>query len=350
MKNKTEGRKGSNMKCVVCERVNEFKLKEVQKPIPKENEALIRIKRVGICGTDLHAYNGKQPYFSYPRVLGHELSGVIEEINNNKCDLKKGDRVAIIPYLECGECIACLYGKTNCCTNMNVLGVHSDGGMQEYLCVPYTHLIKNDNLSFEKLALTECFAIGAHSVRRANVLKDETVLVIGAGPIGLGIMQFAQIVGAKVIAMDIDKNRLNFAKNELNVYATVLAAKDDTEENIKKLTSNNYPTVIFDATGNPKSMMQGFTYLAHGGRYVLVSIVDADITFYDPEFHKRETTLMSSRNATKEDFEWVIKCMEEDKVILDPIITHRSNLNDMISSFPTWLDPKSGVIKAVVEV
>lgn len=338
------------MKCVVCETANEFKLKEIQKPIPKKNEALIRIRSVGICGTDLHAYNGKQPYFSYPRVLGHELSGVIEEIGENEYDLEVGNRVAIIPYLECGECIACKYGKTNCCVNMNVLGVHSDGGMQEYLCVPYDHLIKNDNLSFEKLALIECFSIGAHSVRRANIQEGETVLIIGAGPIGLGIMQFAKIAGAKVLAMDIDEGRLSFAKNKLNVEGTILALKEDTEEKIKELSNNNYPTVIFDATGNPKSMMKGFSYLAHGGRYVLVSIVDADITFYDPEFHKRETTLLSSRNATKEDFEWVIKCMEEDKVILDPIITHRTSLEDMISSFPSWLDPKTGVIKAVVEV
>ncbi|MBT8361692.1 MAG: zinc-binding dehydrogenase, partial [Deltaproteobacteria bacterium] len=234
--------------------------------------------------------------------------------------------------------------------DINLIGVHSDGGMKEYISVPSNHLLKNNKLSPDQLAMTECLAIGAHAVRRAEISEGEKVLVVGAGPIGLGLMQFAKIAGGSVIAMDIAEERLQFAAEHLGVDFTLNAASEDIPKRLEAITDGDYPTVIFDATGNPKSMMDAFLYLAHGGRYVLVSLVMADISFPDPEFHKRETTLLSSRNATREDFLWVMDCLEKGLAVTAPMITHRCSFDTMIDNFNTWLNPESRVVKAMVEL
>ncbi|KSU80314.1 MULTISPECIES: zinc-binding alcohol dehydrogenase family protein [Fictibacillus] len=336
------------MKGIICEEPNAFKQIEVEKPVPMEGEALIRIRRVGICGTDLHAFSGNQPYFTYPRILGHELSGVIESIGANPFGYKEGDQVSIIPYLECGTCVACRNGKTNCCTDMKVLGVHADGGMREWMAVPVDHLIKTEGLSLDEAAMIEPLSIGAHAVRRSRLREGENVLVIGAGPIGLGVMAFAKAEGARVFAMDLDAERLNFCQKWADVDGIVNAA-DQPIEKLMELTNGELPTVVLDATGNARSMMGAFDYAAHGGTLVYVGLVKSDLTFSDPDFHKKELTLMGSRNATREDFDKVLNTVKSGEVDLKPYITHRSSLDEMISDFDGWLKPESKVIKAIVE-
>lgn len=337
------------MKCIVCEQPDQFKMVEVDHPAVQPGEVLVRIRRIGICGTDLHAYKGNQPFFSYPRVLGHELSGVIESIGKNAQGLKAGDQVAIIPYLECGECIACRKGKTNCCTNIQVLGVHTDGGMREYLNVPVSHLIQTDGLTLDQSAILEPLSIGAHAVRRAGSLQGEFVLVIGAGPIGLGVMAFAKQEGAKVIAMDVNEERLAYCRNWADVDYTVNALQDPMKA-LSDITDGDFPTVVFDATGNVRSMSNSFNYAAHGGKLIYVGLVKSDITFSDPDFHKKELTLMGSRNATREDFDYVIKAVKSGGVNIESYISHRCSFDDMIQQFDSWLKPESKVIKAIVEL
>lgn len=338
------------MKTITCTTPGEFALQDQPEPQPGPGEALVRIKRVGVCGTDLHAFAGRQPFFSYPRVLGHELAGEVVEVGPNAQGLQAEDKVAIVPYLECGKCIACRNGRTNCCTDINVLGVHSDGGMRELITVDCDHLIKNSSLTTDQLALTECFAIGAHAVRRAAIQPGEQVLVVGTGPIGIGLIQFATIAGGEVIAMDISPERLQFVTEHLGVKRTIDAGREDIAKRLADLTDGDFPTVIFDATGNKQSMEAGFIYLAHGGRYVLVSLVLSDISFPDPEFHKRETTLLSSRNATREDFLWVMECMEQGRVVTEPMVTHRCAFSDLIEAFGNWTSPEAKVVKAVIEL
>jgi len=337
------------MKTVICQKPGELVAAKQKQPRQAPGEALIRMQRLGICGTDLHAFGGRQPFFSYPRVLGHELAGEIIQIDENTHDLRPGDMVAVIPYLECGICIACQNGKPNCCTDLNVLGVHSDGGMSEYISVPADHILKNAKLTADQLAITECLAIGAHAVRRAGNINGAKVLVAGAGPIGMGIMQCARIAGGSVIALDISADRLAFVKEHLAVEHTVQAGSLNVRDRLAELTDGDFPPVIFDATGNRQSMMENFLYLAHGGRYVLVGLVTADICFPDPEFHKRETTLLSSRNALREDFQWVMECMEHNHLKVEPMITHRSTFSQIIGNFHHWTTPAAKVIKAMVE-
>lgn len=333
------------MKYIVCEKPGEFLLKEKEAPVRKENEALLKIKKVGICGTDLHAYAGNQAFFTYPRVLGHELASEVLEIGENEKGIKAGDKVVVMPYVSCGKCIACRNGKTNCCTNITVLGVHSDGGMQEQIAVPVNILLPANHLSDDEMAIVEPLAIGAHAVRRANIQKDEFVVVVGCGPIGIGIMKLAQIEGAKVIAIDMVEDRLTYAKEHIGVDYIVNAGKDPVKQ-IEEITNGELATAVFDASGNKFALEAGPSYMAHGGRFVLVGLSKGELTYSHPAVHAKEMTLMCSRNATTKDFEHVISILNQFPT--DSFITHNVPFTEMINNFDSWLDPNSGVIKATV--
>jgi 2-desacetyl-2-hydroxyethyl bacteriochlorophyllide A dehydrogenase len=338
------------MKAIICEQPGHFRYDERLIPTPAPGEALLRIRRIGICGTDIHAFGGRQPFFSYPRILGHELAAEIVALGDGDGDLQIGDAVTVIPYLECGSCYACRSGKPNCCTSLQVVGVHRDGGMQEFIVMPIDHLLKAPGANYDELALVECMAIGAHAVRRAGVASGEEVLVVGAGPIGFGIMQFARIAGARVIVLDLDDRRLDFVRHYSGADVTIKGGTEDTLFKISNVTGGNGAGVVFDATGSPQSMMQAFDYVAHGGRYVLVSVVDAQISFYDPNFHKREMTLISSRNATRDDFLWVLQCLADQRLYVAPLITHRCDFDRLIEEFTTWTSPGSGLVKGLVKI
>jgi 2-desacetyl-2-hydroxyethyl bacteriochlorophyllide A dehydrogenase len=338
----------NGMKTLVCSEPRKLEYQSQPIPKPAENHALIRIKRIGVCGTDLHAFEGTQPFLSYPRILGHELSGELVEFDNAP-GFAVGEVVSFIPYFNCGNCIACRMGKPNCCTSLKVCGVHIDGGMAEYLAVPSSSLLHGDGLSLEELALVEPLAIGAHGVRRAAIQPGEFVLVIGAGPIGLGTMAFARIAGAKVIALDINEQRLQFCKDKLQVDYTVNALAN-SEEIIREITAGDMATVVIDATGNLNAINNAFRFMAHGARYVLIGLQRGDIHFSHPEFHKREGTLMSSRNATREDFEHVIAAIKNHRVNPAVFITHQVSFDKVASQFESWLNPATGVIKAMIEL
>lgn len=334
------------MKYIVCETPGDFQLKEKDAPVRKSNEALLQINKVGICGTDLHAYAGNQAFFTYPRILGHELASEILEIGENEKGLKAGDKVVVMPYVSCGECIACTNGKTNCCTNIKVLGVHADGGMQQQITVPADILLPANNLSDDQMAIVEPLAIGAHAVRRADVKPGETVAVVGCGPIGIGIMKLAQIAGAKVVAIDMNEQRLEYAKEQIGVDYVVKAGENAANE-IADLTKGDMCTAVFDASGNKFALEACPSYMSHGGRFVLVGLSKGDLTYNHPAVHAKEMTLMCSRNATTEDFEHVISVL--DQFPTESFITHNVPYTEMIANFDAWLKPETGVIKATVD-
>lgn len=315
----------------------------------KEDHTLLKIKRVGICGTDLHAYGGTQPYFTYPRVLGHELAAEVV-LSSDPDYFDPGDTVTVMPYLNCGDCLACRSGKTNCCTKMQVFGVHRDGGLAQYLQVPTWLLVKGEGLSLDELALVEPLAVGAHGIHRAGVNTGEYVLVIGAGPIGLSTMEFARIAGARVIALDINIRRLSFCSEVLNVDHTIHALEEEVTERLMEITSGDMPTVVIDTTGNQKAINGALQYMSHGARFVLIGPQKDEISFSQAEFHKREATLMSSRNATTEDFDQVISAIKNKWIDPAKYITHRVSFDQVSEEFPCWLDPEQGVIKAMVSL
>ena len=338
------------MKAIVLEQPGELRLREVEAPASAgPGEALARVKRVGICGTDLHAYGGNQNFFSYPRIMGHELAVEVLALGATEpeLDVAVGDQCCVIPYLNCGDCIACRRGKSNCCAGMQVLGVHIDGGMREQFIVPADKLLKADGIPLEQLALVEMLCIGAHASARARVSPGEKALVIGAGPIGLATAQFAKIAGAEVMVMEVNEKRLDFCAEVLGIDK-LIDARGDAMGQVKGLLGGELPTVVFDCTGSARSMEAAFEYVAHGGSLVLVGHITGDITFSDPHFHSHELSLLASRNARPADFAWVIDSLRAGAINLAPWITHQATPESIVRDFPTWLDPATGVIKAML--
>ena len=338
----------SLMNSIVCPRPGELEIRQVARPVRAENEVRVRIRRIGICGTDFHIFEGSHPYLAYPRIMGHELAGeVIEAPAGSR--FSSGDPVIINPYISCGSCRACKTGKPNCCSNIAVLGVHRDGGMCEEIAVPEGNLLPADGLSLDACATVEFLAIGAHAVRRGQIGPQDRLLVVGAGPIGLGVALFARLAGAEVYIQDLDEARLKQACSiALGCQPLVAGAGADRE--IATLTGGNGFDAVFDATGNLSSIQAGFARVAHGGRYVLVSVVNETVSFSDPEFHKREMSLIGSRNATAADFDSVIDAHKAGHIPLDRIITNRTDFDQVTEDLPRWSRDKTGLIKAMITI
>lgn len=333
------------MRALLCEEPGRLSLVTRPRPVRGAGEVLVRIRHVGVCGTDFHIFAGKHPFLQYPRVMGHELSGTVEEAE----DLAPGTPVYIVPYLSCGTCGACRKGLTNACRNIRVLGVHCDGGMAEYLSVPAANVIPAGGIALADAAMIEFLAIGAHGVKRGGIGPEDRVLVTGAGPIGMSAILFARARGAHVTAMDPRADRLAFASGALGADA-VLAAGPDALAAAMAATGGEGFDVVIDATGLPGPIEAGFAFLAHGARYVLLSVVPQEIRFSDPEFHKREATLIASRNAQPDDFAEVLRRMAAGQVPTRALNTHTGPLAEADRLIPAWSRPEAGVIKAILEV
>ena len=338
------------MKALVMNKPGEFAFEDRPKPVPKNDEVLFKVLQVGICGTDIHAFGGNQPFFDYPRVVGHELVVEAAEIPPSAKDLKEGDIMTLVPYICCGACIACRRGKTNCCINIKTLGVHIDGGMQEFLCVPAFFAVPAAGMKPMDIALIECFAIGFHGVRRINPQRDEAALVVGTGPIGIGVIHGLKERGVKVIAMDINEKRLKYAKEIAKADHLINSTDGDPEKALGDIMGGELPLLVIDATGNAKQMMKAFGYVGAGGSIVYVGLVRDDISFHDPVLHAKEITLMGSRNATKEDFANVMAGIKSGRVNTQGFITHTAKLDEVPANFSSWAKPETGCIKAVVSL
>lgn len=321
-------------------------LPEAEAPGP--GEALVAVRRIGICGTDLHAFHGQQPFFNYPRILGHELGVEVLEVGEGVVNVRRGDRAALRPYLECGTCDACRRGLPNCCTELAVLGAHIDGGMRERMVVPADHLHSANGLTFDQLALVETLSIGGHAVRRGAPTSDDRVLVVGAGPIGLSVTAFMRQMGNVPLISDLSRERRTFAESW--IAAPTIGAADDISAELRGAFGGELPTLVFDATGNASSMARAFELVAHGGRLVFVGLVQGDIAFRDQEFHRREITLLASRNAAASDFERSIALLESGVVDVSAWMTDRCSLADVASTLPGWTRGGTSTIKPIVEI
>ncbi len=340
------------MRAIILQKPGVLELADVPlPPDPGSGEALVRVHSVGVCGTDFHAYRGKQPFFTYPRILGHEVSVEVMGLGADVTGVKVGDRCAVEPYLNCGNCIACRLGKPNCCTSLSVLGVHADGAMRDHYIVPARKLHPSATLSYDELAIVETLGIGAHAVVRAALSPRDTVLIIGTGPIGLSTLQFVQAAGVSAVAvMDVNEERLRFCREQCGVKKTLSpgGSVDETDARVKANFGGDLPTVVFDATGNASSMNAAFRLPCHGGKLVFVGLHPGDVTFADPEFHKRELTLLSSRNSTHDDFRRIIAAVEAKKIATRLWITHDATVDNAIDRFKTWMEPDARCLKGII--
>ena len=341
------------MKAIQLEKPLQFRILETPEPTaPGPGDALVRVHRVGICGTDISGYLGKMAFFSYPRIPGHELGVEVVAVGDDVTNVKPGDRCSVEPYINCQKCSSCRRGHTNCCEHNQTLGVHCDGGLRPLFTVPARKLHVSRELSFEQLALVETLAIGCHAINRGNPQAGESVLVIGAGPIGLSVLEFAKLSGAKTIVMDMSASRLDFCRNNMAVEHTILTNGDGSElEKLKQMAGDSLPEVVVDATGSHKSMSHALNYVSFAGRLVYVGITQQEISFpHAPVMHRRELTLLASRNALPTDFTRIIQLIEQGRIDTRPWITHRSSLENLPEIFPSYTRPETGVIKAMVEL
>ena len=321
---------------------------------PAPGEAVIRTHRMGICGTDLSCYLGKFPFFAYPRTPGHELGVEVVAVGEGVTNVKPGDRCSLEPYFNDPQTPTSKKGASNCCPGVKVIGVHTDGGLRQgtYL-VPARKLHPGNDLTYDQLALVETLAIGYHAVQRGNPKPGETVLVIGAGPIGLACLEFLKLMeGVKVIAMDMVQGRLDFCAKHLGIRTGILARADGSHlAELEKATGGQLADVIIDATGSPRSMSTCFEFAAFTGRVVYVGITTTDLSFpHAPVFHRRELTLLASRNALPSDFPAIIDLIRRGKIDTNVWITHRITFDEVPEKFAQFTDPNLGAIKAVIEV
>ncbi|MBG1230759.1 zinc-binding alcohol dehydrogenase family protein [Aestuariivirga litoralis] len=336
------------MRALVCRQPHDLGVETRALPVRKPGEAIVKLQRIGICGTDYHIYEGLHPFLQYPRVMGHELAATVIEADAGS-KFSAGQLVAINPYIACGECHACKQGKPNCCMKIAVLGVHRDGGMAEYLALPEGNLLLADGMSADAAACVEFLAIGAHAVRRSELRSRQNALIVGAGPIGLGTGLFGAVAGGNVTIMDRDPARLALASWVTGITSTILST-GSVEQDVLNATQGNGFDVVFDATGNAASMEKSFGFVAHGGSYVMVGLVKDRISFFDPDFHKREMRLLASRNATAEDFALVMSSIQSGKIPVDALVTHRTSFDSAAANLASWARDKNGLIKAMIEM
>ncbi|WP_013630216.1 zinc-binding alcohol dehydrogenase family protein [Rubinisphaera brasiliensis] len=340
------------MKAIQLTEPKRFEQVDIAEPgKPGPGQVLVRTHRMGICGTDYSGYLGKMPFFSYPRIPGHELGVEVLEVGEGVANVKAGDRCSVEPYMNCGECYACRKGSGNCCENLKVIGVMTDGGLCEQFLIRAEKLHPSKSLNYEQLALVETLAIGCHACDRGDSQEGDHVLIIGAGPIGLATLEFVRLTGATITVMDMVESRLQFCRDTYGVSHTIQFKGDGSEnDQIQQITNGDKYAVVIDATGHNGSMSNALNYVAHTGSLVYVGITTAEISFKHPVLHRPEITLKASRNAMPGDFTRIIGLIEDGTVNTDPWITHRTTFDTVIDEFETFTKPESGVIKAVISV
>ena len=337
------------MNTVVLERPGTFGTVDRPEPDePGEHDAVVAPRRVGLCGTDYHAYAGRQNFFTYPRVLGHEIAVEVIAVGSRVENVAVGDHCAVLPYIACLSCSACIREKSNCCERLGVLGVTMDGALCERFTLPATSLFPGRGLSDDALALVETLGIGLHAVERSTVERDEHTLVVGAGPIGLAIAQAALLRGARVAITDTNQTRVRSAQTLLGL--PTLVNGPGLEHELRDLGAGELPTTVFEATGSASSMEAAAHFVNATGSLVLVGHTAGRIGFDNPLLHRRELTIRTSRNALATEWPHLIELVSAGRLDALAWINRRMPLGDVPRRFGEWSQPDSGVLKGVVEI
>ena len=330
------------MRTVTLEQPGRFAFGDATKPGgPGAGEALVRVLTVGVCGTDLHAFEGTQPFFTYPRILGHELAVEVLATGAGVDGVAPGDRCAVNPYVTCGECAACRLGRTNCCARMSVVGVHVDGGMRDIILLPARQLYRVSKLPPLQIPLVETLGVGIHAVGRSGAAAGDRAIVIGAGPIGLSVIEFLRIAGTDVGVVEIMPERLEFAVRHHRLGRYYPSHEEARQEEPS--------TIVFDCTGDRGSMESAIQLLQQGGKLVFVGLVNEKLSIFDPDLHRREATILASRNSTPTEHHRVLQLMESGQVDVSSWPTERARPEVMAERFPVWLRREAGIVKAVIE-
>jgi len=317
-------------------------------PILHDGEALLKIEYCGICGSDIATYKGDQPFSSYPRIPGHEFSARIIEIKDKNSNFKEGMLVTAVPYLSCKKCYPCHNGKTNCCEDIKVMGVHIDGTFTEYVTVPVESLVDGRNLSPKILAAVEPYAIGHHAIKRGEVKKGENVLIIGAGPIGIVAMISAKLRGAKVHIADMLNERLQIAKS-LGADTIINSKNENLTQRVKELTDGRGMDACVEAVGMPETFLSCIDQVCFGGKLILVGNGKRETTFVHSVLLKKEITVYSSRNSRMEDFIEVIDLFVNNKVDIEKLITTMYDFDYAVDAFNALTHNDGSMAKVMIK-
>lgn len=330
-----------------------YQARVVQAPAPSPpgaGQALVRTHAVGVCGTDVSAYRGTFPFFDFPRIPGHELGVEVLDVGDGVTAVSPGDTCGVEPYLNCGRCYACGKGRTNCCERLSVIGVMQDGGLRDRFTIPAVKLHRAEGLTFDQLALVETLTIGCHAATRAAPGREDRVLIIGLGPIGLAALEFVRLRTPRVTVMDRLPARVDFCRSTCAPAGAVVAGDGREPERLRELSDGRMFDVVIDATGNPQSMAAALTCAAHGGAVIFLGLTRQEISFAQPEMHRRELTLLASRNALPGDFRQVIAAIADGTIDTGPWITHRIAFTEVEQRFDALTRPETGVLKAVIDL
>lgn len=304
--------------------MTEVKIPQIERP----NQVLIKVKRVGICGSDMHIYHGTNPLATYPRVIGHEIAGEVISIGSDVKSIQVGDRVAIEPIRYCRQCYACRKGRTNVCSRLSVLGVHEDGGMQEFLVIDEKQAHKAaSSIDWDNLVLAEPYTIGAQAIWRGNVQRGDTVLIQGCGPIGICILEMAKLTGSQVIMTDLNQERLAFAlKNGADFVVNV--AEEPVLERIFSITDGEGANVVIDAVCLPSTFEISIESASSAGTIVVLGFDEKPSEISQLPITKKELTIAGSRLQTNQ-FPKVVQLINEKKLANDGLITHKFQLSEI---------------------
>lgn len=329
------------MLTVTLEQPGRFTLGESARPqAAGPGEVLVRVLTVGICGTDLHAFEGTQPFFSYPRILGHELAVEVLAPGDGVSGLKPGDCCAVNPYVTCGVCAACRRGRTNCCARMSVIGVHTDGGMRDVIVLPAGLLYPCRKLAPAQIPLVETLSVGCHAVGRSGAQPGDRAIVIGAGPIGLSVIEFLRAAGADIAVVERMPERLDFAARHHGLRRYFPSHAEARQEDPSWL--------VFDCTGDRESMECAIQLLQQGGSLIFVGLINDKVSLFDPDLHRREATILASRNSTPAEHHRVLESMETGAIDVSGWPMELTSPQKMSARFPLWARREAGIVKAVI--
>lgn len=337
------------MKALQITEAGKSHIAEVPEPsAPGAGEVQLRVERVGYCGSDLSTYRGLNPLVSYPRIPGHEVSGTIEAVGDGvPAEWAVGLQVLALPYTNCGKCAACRAGRINACQYNQTLGVQRDGAMTERINLPYQKLLTSPKLSPAEMALVEPLTVGFHAVDRGAVTADDTVAVYGCGAIGLGVIAGAAVRGARVVAIDLDPDKLDLAK-ACGAKETINGGEQDTHAVLQELTDGDGPEVMVEAVGLPATFRACVEEVAFAGRIVYIGYAKAPVEYETKYFVMKELDIRGSRNAIRKDFEAVIELLESGEFPVDRVITRTVSLDEAPAALAAWAENPGAVTKIQV--
>ncbi|MDO4160704.1 MAG: zinc-binding alcohol dehydrogenase family protein [Prevotellaceae bacterium] len=338
------------MKAVKIAAPHEMGVAEVEKPVVKSGEVLVKIKYVGFCGSDLNTYLGRNPMVKLPVIPGHEVGAIIEEVGSEVPDtLKAGMVVTLNPYTNCGHCASCRNGRYNACEHNETFGVQRQGAMCEYVSLPWQKVIPAEGIPVRDCALIEPMSVGFHAVSRAGVTDNSYVMVIGCGMVGLGAVVRASLRGAIVIAADIDDEKLALAK-EVGASYSVNTMTENVHERIQEITGGLGADVVIEAVGSPITYVMAVNEVSFTGCVTCIGYAKSEVAFQTKYFVQKELDIRGSRNATPSDFRAVINCIKTGKYPIEKFISDVVKPEDADKAMKAWTENPGKVFRILVEM